>query len=162
MKYPIPAVNNAATVTITPSSFTLPPGGVQVVTLRFTQPAGLDPATLPVYSGFIDVRTGMEPPLQATYLGVAGNLRDKSVLDQTAYFFGTKIPLLLDNLRQNFQTEPRNYSFVKWDYPTLLMRFVVEILSFERPCVNSVIQETLWHPSHHIGPRRGEHYSGKT
>jgi len=132
------------------------------VTLRFTQPTGLDPATLPVYSGFIDIKTGIEPPLQATYLGVAGNLKDKTVLDQTAYFFGTKIPLLLDNLKHNFQTEPRNYSFVDTDYPTLLMRFVLDIEMLFLAGHNFLIQATLWHPSHHVGSRRGKYHSGKT
>jgi hypothetical protein len=86
----------------------------------FTPPSGLDATTYPTYSGFIQVTSGTEN-LHLSYIGLAASLKDKQTLDDTDYFFGVPIPLILDAVG-DIQTEPTNYTFVGGDFPTLLWR----------------------------------------
>jgi len=119
---PVPLSSTAASVVLVPSSFTVPPGGSQIVVAVFSPPKGIDKTTFPVFSGFIQVcgPTTAET-FHVSYLGLASSLKDKQVLDDTDVFFGKKIPELLDSVG-NAQSAPMNYTFVNGDVPTLLWR----------------------------------------
>jgi len=119
---PVPLSSAAASVIITPSSFTVHPGGSQTVVAIFKPPTGLDKSTFPVFSGFIQVGgPTAADTAHVSYLGLAGSLKDKQVLDDTDVFFGVKIPALLDSAG-NVQSGPVNYTFANDDAPTLLWR----------------------------------------
>ncbi|PPQ89471.1 hypothetical protein CVT25_011997 [Psilocybe cyanescens] len=119
---PVPVSSNAASVVITPSSFTVRPGQSQTVVASFRPPTGLDASTYPVYSGFIDVVSGSEK-YHVSYLGLVGSLKNKQVVDNTDYFFGFPIPAILD-AAGDIQGGAANYTFVDGDYPSLLWRLV--------------------------------------
>lgn len=116
----MPLVQNAATVNIAPSRFTLQPGRSQRVVATFTPPRGLDPTRYPVYSGFIHV-AGPGENFHVSYLGLGASLKEKQVVDNTDEFFGEKIPVILDSAGES-QTGPTNYTFVGEDYPTFVFR----------------------------------------
>ena len=118
---PVPLTNTSATVTLVPDTFTLWPGSSQTVVAIFSPPKGLDAATFPLYSGFIEIAAPSEN-LHVTYIGLAASLKDKQVVDNSDIFFGAKIPALLDS-QGDVQTTPTNYTFVGADVPTLLWRY---------------------------------------
>ncbi|KAG8907957.1 hypothetical protein FRB99_001465 [Tulasnella sp. 403] len=91
------------------------------VTVTFTRPAGLDPATFPVYSGQIRIDSGQES-LGVSYLGLAANMRDMQVIDTSTFFFGLKLPLVLNNKDGTIQSGPVTYTFQGNDYPLLYWR----------------------------------------
>ena len=88
---------------------------------KFTQPTGLDPNTFPVYSGFIEVNSGLES-LHVVYLGMVGDLKTKRVLDNTNSFFGFTVPAIMTP-DEKHQTKFTNYTFDGTDRPLLLFRF---------------------------------------
>lgn len=90
------------------------------MTAIITPPRGVDPAVLPVFSGFIQLANGNER-LHVTYLGVAAALRNAAVVDTTDAFFGTPLPVIT-NPAGDFLTNNTNFTFVGEDFPELLMR----------------------------------------
>ena len=134
---PVPLSSAAASVIIAPTSFTVHPGGSQTVVAIFKPPTGLDKTTFPVFSGFIQVGgPTAADTAHVSYLGLAGSLKDKQVLDDTDVFFGVKIPALLDSAG-NVQSAPLNYTFVNDDVPTLLWRYAFHHpfrFLYERSC----------------------------
>ncbi|KAL0581765.1 hypothetical protein V5O48_000242 [Marasmius crinis-equi] len=83
---PVELSKSFASVELSTTSFTLAPNQEQTITAKFTPPKGLDPKTLPVYSGFIQVEAEGEGDLgmlHVSYMGVAGSLFDQPVLDTT-------------------------------------------------------------------------------
>lgn len=117
---PVPLTTAAASVTIIPSIITVLPGQTQTVVATFQPPEGLDETTFSVFSGFIQL-TSLTEELQVSYIGLAGSLINKQVVDNTDVFFGIPIPTLLDSAG-NAQLVPTNYTFVGDDFPTLLFR----------------------------------------
>ncbi|CAE6458099.1 unnamed protein product [Rhizoctonia solani] len=93
---PVPLTDNFATVKINPSQITVPAGATVSVNVTISPPAGLNPATFPVYSGYIKAIGSDNTTLQSTYIGVAAKLKDAKVLDDTDAYFGVKLPLLMD------------------------------------------------------------------
>jgi hypothetical protein len=80
----------------------------------------VDASTFPVFSGFINVVTGAET-LHVTYLGLAANLIDKQVLDDTDFFFGFELPALINGLGE-VQDDTENYTWIGEDFPSILWR----------------------------------------
>lgn len=117
---PLPLTNDVATVKFSQKSVTVWPGFTQSVIVTITAPKGGDPATLPVYSGFIVASDGAET-YHATYLGAAASLKDFQTLDNTDFFFGEKLPAILDGAN-NFVAGPRNWTFAGEDFPAVLTR----------------------------------------
>lgn len=119
---------------MTPQNFVVKPGKSQTVKVKFTEPTGLDPKTLPVYSGFIEVNSGSES-LHVAYLGVVGDLKAQEILDTTKKFTGSQLPVIAtpDN---KFQAKFTNYTFNGTDHPLLLFRFGPFPLSCYIPPVN--------------------------
>jgi hypothetical protein len=117
---PVPLSNSSATVSINPVKFTLGPGDSRNVTADISGPADLDTTTFPVYSGFIDIDDGSQS-FHVVYLGLAGSLIDKQVVDDTDDFFGVHIPAIIDG-SGDVQDGVRNYTFAGGDSPTLVWR----------------------------------------
>lgn len=125
--FPVPQVNNGAQVRASSgdSSFRLRPGRSRRVELTFTAPTGLDPKTLPVYSGFIEVKNEAET-LNVPYLGVARRMKENPIFDSTDRYFGPgfKLPLAV-NYDTLGPSEPGTvYNFQGFNYPSLYYRFV--------------------------------------
>lgn len=125
---PVPLVENAASVVLAPSKFTLFPGQSITVAALFTPPKGVDSSRYPVYSGFIKVE-GPGENYHVTYVGLSASLKQKQVVDNTDTFFGEKIPTVL-NAAGDSQVNPTNYTFAGKDYPSFLYR-----LAFGSPLV---------------------------
>ncbi|KAF5357287.1 hypothetical protein D9758_005834 [Tetrapyrgos nigripes] len=142
---PVNLTRAAADVSFSTSSFTLAPGTSQSVDVTFTLPSD-DESTLPVYSGFIHVATDSED-LHVTYQGLGASLANVRTLDDTDYFFGHQVPLLLD-ASNNVQTDATNYTFnnVTGDYPVLISR-----LSFGTPLFRVDLVDPDFHPEGNNG-----------
>jgi len=125
---PVPLTNASASVVLTPAQFTLKPGQSQKVSAQFQLPtSGVDPATYPVFSGFIEVAgPSAADSYHVSYIGLGASLKDKQVLDNTDQFFGVKIPMLL-NSTGDVQLGPTNYTFAQDDVPTIAWRSVRDI-----------------------------------
>ncbi|KAG6820281.1 hypothetical protein H0H93_002893 [Arthromyces matolae] len=117
---PVPLTSAPASVLFDTPCFTLAPGASHTVILAFTPPEIKDRSTFPVFSGFIEITSGKESH-HVTYLGLAASLKDKQVVDNTAAYFGSPIPAVLDQ-NNNFQTQPTNYTFVGNSWPSILFR----------------------------------------
>jgi hypothetical protein len=116
---PVPLVAAAASVKFSESKFSLNPGAHATITAHFTAPAGLDPKTYPVYSGYIMI-TSANSSTQVAYLGVLGSLASKQVLDTTTEYDGFTLPALV-NAAGN-QTNMTTYNFNGTAVPTVLYR----------------------------------------
>jgi hypothetical protein len=116
----VPLSNRSATIKFSETSVTVHPGQTQEITAHITPPTGLDPAILPVYSGFIQVASGNDT-FHVSYLGVAASLKNASIVDTSDRFFGVNLPVLTDP-QGDFITGPQNFTFVGEDVPELLMR----------------------------------------
>ncbi|KEP49742.1 minor extracellular protease vpr protein [Rhizoctonia solani 123E] len=123
---PVPLVSNAATVTISPSKITVPAGSEHPIVVNFKPPTGLDPKTLPVYSGYIQVTGSDNSTLQSTYLGLAAKLKDAKVIDNTDWYAGVKLPVIMDN--EGNPVPPKGsvtYTMNGSDNPLLMYRLVM-------------------------------------
>ncbi|KAJ7602261.1 peptidase S8/S53 domain-containing protein [Roridomyces roridus] len=139
----VPLAATYATVTFNMAEFTLGPGQAQQVVATISPPQGLDPSTLPVYSGFIYATSGNDS-VHATYLGVAAPLRNAQVLDDTDSIFGFNLPVILDP-NGNPQNTPTNYTFVGGNAPTVLWRqvFGTPLLRLDLVAANIVLNATI-------------------
>lgn len=122
--YPLRLTADFASVSFSSDSFTLDPGRQQVVTATFTAPKFTN-HSIPVYSGWIEV-AGQETGevLSVTYLGIAANLKESKVIDNTDSTFGKQIPALQD-AQGNIVTDEASYDFQNDDnVPSVLYRLV--------------------------------------
>jgi hypothetical protein len=119
---PIPQVGNAADVRFAPPTLNLGAGQSQRVKLTFSQPAGLNAAQFPIYSGFIQVSGGAQT-VQVPYLGVAAVMKNLPILDTSTQYLGQITPTIL-NAAGSAQQGSSSYSFNGTDFPTVLYRFV--------------------------------------
>lgn len=121
--YPLRLTADFAGVSLSSDSFTLDSGQHQVVTATFTAPKFTD-HSIPVYSGWIEV-AGQEngEVLSVTYLGIAANLKESKVIDDTDDTFGKQIPALLD-AEGNMVADETSYNFQNGNVPSVLYRLV--------------------------------------
>jgi len=134
-------VTNAATVKLSTTSVTVRPGQTVTITATFTQPTGLDPTTIPVYSGFIQIQSATEM-LHVTYLGAASSLKNALIVDNTDQFFGVQIPAIIDG-NGDVQEGPLTYTFDNVsDFPTLLFRLAFGSPKFTMDLVDPAINLT--------------------
>ncbi|KAF8634300.1 hypothetical protein AX17_004252 [Amanita inopinata Kibby_2008] len=119
---PVPLNTAFATVEISRETITVGPGETTVVIATIFPPEHVDPATFPVFSGFIQIESGNEA-LHVTYLGLAAALKDKQVVDNTPIFFGFVLPAILDS-HDHVQHGPMNYTFLAANVPSVLFRLV--------------------------------------
>jgi hypothetical protein len=118
---PVPLSGNAASLSFNKSEFLLAPGASTKITVTVTPPAGLDPASFPIYSGWVTVTADNGEILVVPYMGLAANLIDMDVLDRSDYYFGFPTPVTLDATGAT-QTDPTNYTFAGTDFPSFLWR----------------------------------------
>ncbi|KAI0335098.1 subtilisin-like protease [Cubamyces sp. BRFM 1775] len=149
---PVPLSANFATVKLSQTSFTVRPGQTQEITALISPPTGLDPTTVPVFSGFIEISNAQES-YQVSYLGLAGALKDVQVVDDTDVFFGVNLPVLTD-AAGNFITNATNFTFVGDDAPTVLLRltFGTPKLLFDLVEPNIKLKTTLNKRDDALGP----------
>ncbi|CAE6379782.1 unnamed protein product [Rhizoctonia solani] len=122
---PVPLVNNAATITFVADIVIVPAGATVPVYLTVEAPTGLDPATFPVYSGYIKATGSDHTVLQSTYLGVAARLKDAKALDNTDAYFGVKLPLITDGKGNPIPPEgSATYTMNGSDTPAVIYRLV--------------------------------------
>ncbi|SCZ96446.1 BZ3500_MvSof-1268-A1-R1_Chr8-2g10198 [Microbotryum saponariae] len=84
------ALSRGASVTFRPGRVTIQPGKTSTFQIKFQPPqfsAG-QRALFPVYSGFIMVTADNKESFQIPYFGLAGNMRDMQIIDQTDKFAG--------------------------------------------------------------------------
>ncbi|KAE8215444.1 hypothetical protein CF327_g1271 [Tilletia walkeri] len=92
---PIKPTKNAATVKFSSKTVTILPGQSQDVSLTFKAP-GLDTSTLPIYSGFIYIKSSASfGSLHVPYSGVATKMSQQQVLDTSDSALGFSVPALL-------------------------------------------------------------------
>ena len=77
-------VNATATATFSKTTFQVFPFIPYSLTVTFTPPTGLAPATFPVYSGQIII-AGSTDRVAASYMGMAASMRDMQVLDTSTF-----------------------------------------------------------------------------
>jgi hypothetical protein len=118
---PVPLGNEFASVLFTGDHILVPAWQTGEVEVVFVQPVA-DHTTLPVYSGFIQIKSASET-LKVTYLGVAARLKDKTVLDTSNKFFGFPLPALV-NASGAPQTGEATYTLANKDVPTVMWRLV--------------------------------------
>ncbi|GJJ15901.1 hypothetical protein Clacol_010179 [Clathrus columnatus] len=119
---PVALTKDYATVEIKPKVLTIPPSGEAKVTVTIQPPKGLDAATFPIYSGFIQVQGRHSgEKLHASYLGLNARARDLKIIDNTDSILGIELPSLVD-VSSNPITDSKNYTFQGDDYPTLIFR----------------------------------------
>jgi hypothetical protein len=77
-----------------------------------------------------------------TYIGLAASLKDKQVIDNTATFFNTTLPVLLDP-NGNVQSGRRKYTFKGNDFPTGMFRYVSNRTPVKNPSLKSIYPYSL-------------------
>jgi len=117
---PLPLTSEFVDVRLSTPSVVVQPGETTTVTVKFTPPASIDAQTYPVLSGYIQVEGGSET-LKVSYVGIAASLKDISVLDGSAAFFGTRTPLLL-NSTGGEQAPGTEYTLVSGNAQTVRFR----------------------------------------
>lgn len=80
-EFPNEFTSQSAAIEFDEKSVTVPGNGEATVSLYLTQPANVDTRRLPVYNGYITLNGSDSSSLSLPYLGVAGSMRDATVLD---------------------------------------------------------------------------------
>lgn len=94
---PVPLASQYATVRFSQSKVTVHPNMTSVVTVQFQPPKDVDATAFPVYSGFIRIDSDNDEHLSVSYLGLAADIGDMEVLDQSSdYFSNFTLPALFD------------------------------------------------------------------
>lgn len=123
--FPTPQIEAPASVQFSESTFSLRGGDSKRVTLRFKNPNGVDPKSLPIVSGFVQVQSGSEKST-IPYLGVAQRMGDVPVFDSNAAYFedpAYKLPLAIEAATgSGFNNNP-TFDFTGLSFPGLYYRF---------------------------------------
>ena len=90
MIFPGELTADFASLSFSPSTFTLPAGQRKIVSVTATAPKGLDAKRLPVYSGYIAINGSDSSALSLPYLGVAGSMHSAVVLDASETLLSRK------------------------------------------------------------------------
>ncbi|KAH6906334.1 peptidase [Coprinopsis sp. MPI-PUGE-AT-0042] len=117
---PVPLTSAAATVTMSPKSFTLATGQTQEVVITIQPPGAVDKSRFPVFSGYVLIDSPGETQ-RVTYLGLAASLKDKQILDHSDKWVNATLPAILNgtNAAQAIST---NYTFAGNDFPRVAWR----------------------------------------
>lgn len=135
---PVPLVSNPATVGISPDTFYVSPGASQKVVVTFRPPTGLDTSRYPLYSGFVEVTSGLET-YHVSYIGLAASLRDHQLFDNSTFVVPISSPSLIStNLKTNISTQPTEFTFNSTDNPSFFCRSDFIVFGFSPLVTNSV------------------------
>ncbi|CAE6507200.1 unnamed protein product [Rhizoctonia solani] len=123
---PIDNFDNAAAATIEPIKVTVPAGSSASINVTIIPPANLNETQFPVYSGYIRATGSNNSTLQSTYIGVAAQLKDMKVIDNTdAYFGNIRLPTIVDALgNQILSNESSTFTLNANDTPTAVFRLL--------------------------------------
>ncbi|KIM19420.1 hypothetical protein M408DRAFT_38430, partial [Serendipita vermifera MAFF 305830] len=136
---PVPLTADAASVLMEPATITVNPGQKGELAVIITAP-DVDPQTIPVYSGYVEVASqdGKEV-LAVTYLGIASKLKDATILDNTNDF-----PAEI-NAAGNVTHTEETYTFVENDYPSIRFRRVMGTrrLMLDLVSENTTVSDTV-------------------
>ncbi|PFH47296.1 hypothetical protein AMATHDRAFT_198228 [Amanita thiersii Skay4041] len=139
---PVPLNVHSATVQLSPTFFSLPPNGITNVLVTFSPPKDVSPATFPVFSGFIAIKSATEN-LHVTYLGLAASLKDKRVIDTESVISGVPGPVIINLKGSKVQNRPATYTMINEDIPILFFQ-----LAFGTP----ILRIDLVHSDTNFGP----------
>lgn len=123
--FPVPISSAPAKASFSSKSLTIAPGQSKSFTVTFTAPAGLDPATVPVYSGFIKIDSSSSPmrgSLSVPYMGVASDTYKQKILDTTDQVAGVPLPVLLDAQGNPINDDTHTFTLQGTDVPSLAFR----------------------------------------
>ncbi|KAK4118416.1 subtilisin-like protein [Parathielavia appendiculata] len=104
-EFPGDLTGDFASLSFSPSEFTIDAGHRKIVTVTATPPKGVDTKRLPVYSGYIAINGTDGSALSLPYLGVAGSMHSAVVLGAD----GAKLSRASDD---NNTPVPANVTFV--------------------------------------------------
>ncbi|PVF93857.1 subtilisin-like protein [Serendipita vermifera] len=140
--YPVPLTADAASVSM-PQSITIRAGETRSFEVNILPP-DIDPSTIPVYSGYIEVASQSGEVLTITYLGIASALRDATILDNTSELLGVKLPSLLDP-QGDFTTTEQTYTFNDDKFPAIAYRLVMgtRAISIDLVSEDTTVPDTI-------------------
>lgn len=149
--FPVPISGSApANVAFSKTSLTIPAGKSATFTATFTPPRGLDPRSIPLYSGFINLKSDAAGSLSVPYAGVADDLYTEKVLDTTAGQSNTddKLPLMADT-EENTITDDKHVFTLKTvndtlDSPSL---YLFHRVGYARESLDLVFANTTFKPT---------------
>lgn len=137
----LPVIPNVASVSFSQTSVGLWPGQSATVQATFTPPSGADPASFSLYSGFVQIAGG-DYPYQIPYLGMAADMFNHPVLDNTGNSVaagGTLLPTTVDgNFNEITAGEVLNLQGTA--IPTVAYRFAGGTRYFQLDLVSSSAQ----------------------
>ncbi|CCO36026.1 Minor extracellular protease vpr [Rhizoctonia solani AG-1 IB] len=93
---PVPLTNNAASVSIDPSTIIVQPGSSLPVLVTIKPPTAVDAKAFPIYSGYITATGSDNSTLRSTYMGLAAEIKSAQIIDNTDRYFGVQLPLIVD------------------------------------------------------------------
>ncbi|CAD7067466.1 unnamed protein product [Tilletia caries] len=129
---PIKPTTNAASVQFSSETVTILPGKSQDVSMTFKAPV-LDTSTLPIYSGFISIKSSISfGSMHVPYSGVGTKLSSQQVLDTSDSALGFAVPALLKPDGKTVITDDqRVYSLESSEsQPTLVWRLLTGTLFY--------------------------------
>ncbi|PLW06058.1 hypothetical protein PCANC_24215 [Puccinia coronata f. sp. avenae] len=130
--WPVPLIPGTATVSFSAYEFVLHPGKTFKLQVKFKAPSGLDELTLPIYSGFVILKTETECESHTIpYYGVGTALKKRPVLDY-GYSYGENytLPALDSGLTGLPVEEGHTFTLQGLDIPIIEYR-----LAFGTPLV---------------------------
>ncbi|MBW0479850.1 hypothetical protein O181_019565 [Austropuccinia psidii MF-1] len=141
--WPVPLTPDYASVSFSVKAFTIQPNETVKVEIRFQYPQGLNANELPVYSGFIRLRTSTEcESHNLIYYGVAAAMKSRPVLDYGKSYQDNYTLPALDSGVTGLPV-PENYVFTLkgHDFPVIEYRlaFGSPLLLFDLVAANTVL-----------------------
>ncbi|EJD37108.1 subtilisin-like protein [Auricularia subglabra TFB-10046 SS5] len=119
--YPVPVIDAAVAVHFSEKEVTLAPGASTAVTVNISPPKNVDPKTLPLVSGWINVRGSFGDRVQVSYLGVAGSMYAAETIiskNQVSWYHYNLPAIVPGDIGEDGapirQVGPRNYTR-SWD-----------------------------------------------
>lgn len=89
--FPNEFTSQVASIEFAEKEVTVPGNGEATVSLTLTPPTGLTTARLPVYNGYIALNGSDSSSLSLPYLGVAGSMREATVLDARSTYLTSDV-----------------------------------------------------------------------
>ncbi|EJD40984.1 subtilisin-like protein [Auricularia subglabra TFB-10046 SS5] len=135
MTYPKPSINAPVTVLLSQTRLTLAPGATATVFATVVPPKNLDPRTLPLVSGWIEIQGSLGDRLQVSYMGVAGSLHDAQTISKGITVYAPDVDLPALQTDTGPQKGPRNYTTDVYQLPQFIFlmaqnsgRIVVDLI----------------------------------
>ena len=120
--FPNEFTSQVASIEFDEKEVTVPGNDEATVSLTLTPPTGLTTARLPVYNGYIALNGSDGSSLSLPYLGVAGNMREATVLDARSSYLTSDVDTNYEPVAANTTfTIPRGNSTANGDvvYPAV-------------------------------------------